>query len=117
MSAVSLWKVGIHRNFLNQAKALGQQILEPNRPARILADNDNENGAELDEPEFTRPPIALLGPVPAAVVKIRNRYRWSLLLKARNRPELHSFIRQWRKLLPSPARLKWHLDIDPQSFF
>ncbi len=104
------------RNFLNQAKALGQQILGQNHPAPTL-DLLNDNSPELEEPNFSPPPIALLGPVPAAIVKIQNRYRWSLLLKAQKRPELHSFIRQWRQLLPPPTRIKWRLDIDPQSFF
>jgi len=83
-------------------------------------DRINQNKAdnfELSEPDFSQPPIALLGPVPSAIVKIQNRYRWSLLLKAQNRAELHKFIRRWRKLLPTPAVLKWRLDIDPQSFF
>jgi len=107
------------RGFLLQAKELGQRLsgaggmtLSSQSPDSAAA------GAELnDEPNFSLPPIALLGPVPAAVVKIKNHYRWSLLLKARNRRELHNFIRRWRKLLPTPATLKWRLDIDPLSFF
>ncbi len=108
------------RNFLNQAKMVGQQILGQNQPKPTFAplnNADNSDNSELSEPDFSLPPIALLGPVPSAIVKIQNRYRWSLLLKAQNRPELHRFIRQWRKLLPTPATLKWRLDIDPQSFF
>jgi len=105
------------RNFLIQAKILGQQILGQNQPKQTLDSLDNDDSSELSEPDFSLPPIALLGPVPSAIVKIQNRYRWSLLLKAQNRPELHRFIRQWRKLLPTPATLKWRLDIDPQSFF
>ncbi len=110
------------RNFLNQAKMLGRQVLgegvppEPgNTYLSSLTPLTHEN--ELSEPDFSLPPIALLGPVPSAIVKIQNRYRWSLLLKAQNRPELHKFIRQWRQLLPTPATLKWRLDIDPISFF
>ena len=99
---------------------LGQQILGQSQPKPTFAplnDADDSDNSELSEPDFSLPPIALLGPVPSAIVKIQNRYRWSLLLKAQNRPELHRFIRQWRKLLPTPATLKWRLDIDPQSFF
>lgn len=105
------------RNFLSHAKTLGQQILGQKPTNLPSLDIDGDDNSELAEPDFSLPPIALLGPVPSAIVKIQNRYRWSLLLKSNNRPELHAFIRQWRKLLPTPATLKWRLDIDPQSFF
>ncbi len=105
------------RNFLQQAKTLGQEILGTNKPAPRPESNLDNETTDLDEPDFSLPPIALLGPVPAAIVKVQNRYRWSLLLKAHNRRELHSFIRRWRRLLPTSTTLKWRLDIDPLSFF
>ena len=106
------------RGFLLQAKELGQQISGGRVPEGLPADNNDLGTEELNnEPNFRRPPIALLGPVPAAVVKIQNRYRWSLLIKSQNRRELHKFLLQWRRLLPTPATLKWRLDIDPLSFF
>ncbi len=104
------------RNFLNQAKTLGQQILGQ-QPAPTLSNLDDLSNQDLDEPDFSLPAIALLGPVPSAIVKIQNNYRWSLLLKSQNRSELHNFIRQWRPMLPTANTLKWRLDIDPQSFF
>jgi len=106
------------RGFLLQAKVLGQQISGGRVPEGLPADNNDLGTEELNnEPNFRLPPIALLGPVPAAVVKIQNRYRWSLLIKSQNRRELHKFLLQWRRLLPTPATLKWRLDIDPLSFF
>ncbi len=106
------------RNFLLQAKELGQQISGGQAAGGLPADdNDFEAGELNNEPDFSLPPIALLGPVPAAVVKIQNRYRWSLLIKSQNRRELHKFLLQWRRLLPTPTTLKWRLDIDPLSFF
>ncbi len=104
------------RNFLQQAKVLGQQMLETEKPPHPENDR-NLDAIDLDDMNFSLPPIALLGPVPAAIVKIQNRYRWSLLIKSHNRRELHNFIRRWRTLLPTPATLKWRLDIDPLSFF
>ncbi|MCK5914886.1 MAG: primosomal protein N', partial [Deltaproteobacteria bacterium] len=104
------------REFLNHAKALGQKISGMPTPAELLDSLDSDPDS-LDEPDFRPPPIALLGPVPATIVKIQNRYRWSLLLKARERHKLHSFLRQWRGLLPTPNHLQWRIDIDPQSFF
>ena len=89
------------RDFLNSAKKLGFEIL-------------GTKSSLLDE---TPPPVALLGPVPSAVVKIQNRYRWNLLIKSNQRSLLHDFLRQWRRQLPTLPPLKWRLDIDPQSFF
>ncbi len=89
------------RDFLNSAKKLGYDMLGT-RP-----------GSFAESP----PPVAILGPVPSAIVKVQNRYRWNLLIKSNQRSLLHKFLRQWRRQLPSLPPLKWRLDIDPQSFF
>ncbi|MBN2809048.1 MAG: primosomal protein N' [Deltaproteobacteria bacterium] len=88
------------RDFLNSAKKLGLEMLA----------SSSAGGVEA-------PPIALLGPVPSAIVKVQNRYRWNLLLKSAQRSLLHNFLREWRRQLPSQPPLQWRLDIDPQSFF
>jgi primosomal protein N' (replication factor Y) len=84
------------RGFLQAAKEQGLALLE-------------------NEPRAAAP--RLLGPVPGAVVKIRSRYRWNLLVKASDRPRLHHFLRCWRPRLEAPAAVAWRLDIDPLSFF
>jgi primosomal protein N' (replication factor Y) len=61
--------------------------------------------------------LALLGPVPNAIVRIRDRYRWNLLVKAAERPFLHTFLRRWRAGFGRDPRVGWRLDIDPISFF
>jgi len=61
--------------------------------------------------------LALLGPVPNAIVKVKNRYRWSLLIKSSDRPFLHTFLRRWRTGFKISPRLSFRLDIDPISFF
>ena len=84
------------RGFLRQARAIGlEQLAAAGAPDRI----------------------ALLGPVPNAVVRIKNRYRWSLLVKASERPFLHAFLRRWRAGFPRDPYVNWRLDIDPISFF
>jgi primosomal protein N' (replication factor Y) len=55
----------------------------------------------------------ILGPAPAPLAKVRGRFRWQILLKARNRSELKrllsTFQREW-----NPARvLRTIIDVDP----
>ena len=64
------------RDFLNSAKKLGLEML-------------GTKMGSFDEPP---PPVALLGPVPSAIVKIQNRYRWNLLIKSSQRSLLHNFF-------------------------
>ncbi len=49
--------------------------------------------------------IEIIGPTPAFVEKIQNRYRWHIIVKSFDRPELTRII----KRLPS----SWSYDIDP----
>ncbi len=89
------------REFLTTVKKLGLELL----------------GQKSTGLHDTPPPIVLLGPVPSAIVKVQNRYRWNLLIKASQRTLLHNFLRQWRQQLAAAPPLTWRLDIDPQSFF
>ncbi|MEA3333845.1 MAG: primosomal protein N' [Pseudomonadota bacterium] len=89
------------REFLNTVKKFGLELL----------------GQKSTGLHDTPPPIVLLGPVPSAIVKVQSRYRWNLLIKAKQRVALHNFLRQWRRQLPCAPPLTWRLDIDPQSFF
>jgi len=52
-------------------------------------------------------PIEIVGPGPAFVEKIDNRYRWQLLIKATQRTELIKIIKE----LPA----NWFYDIDPTN--
>ena len=89
------------REFLKAVKELGLELL----------------GQKSTGLHDTPPPIVLLGPVPSAIVKVQNRYRWNLLIKATQRTLLHNFLRQWRQQLSAAPPISWRLDIDPQSFF
>ncbi|MBN2333276.1 MAG: primosomal protein N' [Deltaproteobacteria bacterium] len=59
--------------------------------------------------------IVVMGPVPASVVKIKNRFRWHLLLKGIQRPRLHQLVGQLRRL-PGARQVTVSIDIDPLSF-
>ncbi|MBF0183828.1 MAG: primosomal protein N' [Magnetococcales bacterium] len=62
--------------------------------------------------------IQLLGPAPAPLFKLRNRYRWQLLIKEQQAKQLHPALHDLLPLVHSLAshslRLDW--DVDPYSF-
>ncbi|MGR9106213.1 MAG: primosomal protein N' [Gammaproteobacteria bacterium] len=64
--------------------------------------------------------IELLGPAPAPMAKRIGRYRYQLLLQARQRGTLHGHLESLLPSLPGlPGfrRVKWSIDIDPIDLF
>ena len=56
----------------------------------------------------------LRGPAKALLSKIRNRFRWSMLLTAAERPPLHRLLDALEAAdLPSGPDARWLLDVDP----
>jgi primosomal protein N' (replication factor Y) len=59
--------------------------------------------------------IEILGPAPAPIQKLRNRYRWQLLLKGKHSPSLLELAKQARELLPQSRSVRLHIDVDPYN--
>ncbi len=62
--------------------------------------------------------IEVLGPVPAPLAKLRNHYRWQLLLKAARIEALHTLCQQLVEHYPPLAgsgTVKLTLDVDPEN--
>ncbi|MDH5543865.1 MAG: hypothetical protein OEY64_13020, partial [Nitrospinota bacterium] len=59
--------------------------------------------------------IMILGPVPALVYKVRNRYRWKVLLKGRSVKELHNLAIELSNFVD--PRISVSIDVDPVGFF
>jgi primosomal protein N' (replication factor Y) len=59
--------------------------------------------------------IEVLGPAPAPILRVRNRYRWQLLLKGNQVSVLHDLARHARELLPRDRTVRLHIDVDPYS--
>ncbi|WP_374325621.1 primosomal protein N' [Azonexus sp.] len=68
------------------------------------------------------PPVAeheqvmLYDPVPMRMARLANLERAQLLVEAGSRPALQAFLPRWRaaiEQLKQPARLRWHLEVDP----
>jgi primosomal protein N' (replication factor Y) len=71
------------------------------------------------------PPVAandqvmLYDPVPMHMARLANLERGQLLAESSSRPALQTFLPQWREAierLKTPARLRWHLEVDPLEF-
>ena len=55
----------------------------------------------------------VLGPTPAPMARVANRYRFQLMLIGVNRRGLHQTLRQLDGAGQTPATLRWSIDVDP----
>lgn len=59
--------------------------------------------------------IKCLGPIPAPIPKIRNRYRYRFLLHAlKGHP--HALLKKWLSAVKPPFSIRVQIDIDPYDF-
>ena len=65
--------------------------------------------------ERTRAPLEILGPAPAPIARLRNRYRWQILLKGKSRPALLALARRAVALAPRGRATRIHVDVDPYN--
>ena len=61
------------------------------------------------------PGVSALGPVPALVYKVRNRYRWKLLLKGTNSRALHAAALSVETA--ADKNIDVSIDVDPLGFY
>lgn len=61
--------------------------------------------------------ITTLGPAPAPIYMLRNKYRYRLLLKTAKNIQIQEVIREWLKKVNIPSSVRVEVDIDPYSFF
>lgn len=60
--------------------------------------------------------ISLLGPMPGAMEKVQDRYRFQLLIKAKQRRQLKEILTKLLEEIDQHAlskRVRWSLDVDP----
>lgn len=61
--------------------------------------------------------ITILGPSPSPVYRIRNQYRWQMVIKSSDINMLHNFSKRLKGLfLRNSGRVKVSVDVDPISF-
>lgn len=63
------------------------------------------------------PAVELMGPAPAVLSKVQNRYRWNILLKCSQAKSLHTLIESLQLNLDRvlPKRVTLQVDVDPVS--
>jgi primosomal protein N' (replication factor Y) (superfamily II helicase) len=59
--------------------------------------------------------VEVLGPAPAPIYRLRNRYRWQLLLKAKHSSPLLELASRARHLAPRSRHTRLHIDVDPYN--
>nr|WP_229803553.1 primosomal protein N' [Halomonas qijiaojingensis] len=117
--------------------ALARQLLEERRaadlpPYRFLALARFESPREADVTTLAdtaasalrdwlgpnSSPVQCLGPVPAPMERRQNRYHVQLMLSSTQRSKLHeasAWLAAWLESNREARRVRWSLDIDPQT--
>lgn len=90
----------------------GPRADEVETRARALAAalRDKQRGAPR-----LREQIEILGPAPAPIEKLRNRYRWQILLKGKLSSSLLELAQQARDRFPQSRRARLQIDVDPYN--
>ncbi|MBY0356152.1 MAG: primosomal protein N' [Rickettsiales bacterium] len=91
------------------------------RLAALIIDSTNEQAAQRAAQILARtaPSVAgvqVLGPAPAPLYKLRNRYRHRLLVQAPKTTALQSLLMAWVQAASLPANVSVRIDVDPYSF-
>jgi len=60
--------------------------------------------------------LNILGPAQSGIYKLRNLYRWRLLLRAERAFPMQDYIRDWLAAAKVPSTIRVGVDIDPYSF-
>jgi len=59
--------------------------------------------------------VEILGPAAAPIEKLRDRYRWQLLLRSKHSSRVLKLARAARDVLPNSRAVRLHIDVDPYS--
>ena len=90
----------------------GPKISEVETQAKNLAHQLRK--LQASNPTFADQ-VEVLGPAPAPIEKLRNRYRWQLLLRSKQSSVLLKFARHAQELMQPSRTLRLHVDVDPNS--
>ncbi|MCW4149701.1 primosomal protein N' [Halomonas sp. 18H] len=92
--------------------------LEGPREADVNALADSAATATRAFIEHSGLDIDCLGPVPAPMERRQNRYHMQIMLSGDQRSRLHAACARliaWMEAEPSARRIRWSIDIDPQT--
>ncbi len=91
------------------------------RLAALLLDGPNEQAVMQAARALARAApqaegFRVLGPAPAPLSRLRNQYRYRLLLKTTRNASLHHYLHNWLSTTPLPTTVRLKIDIDPYNF-
>ena len=114
---------GDRNTFLNLEKSSRQMLHYPpyGKLAAIIISGANQVQTGQVAAAFgkTAPQtndIEVLGPAPAPLFLLRDKYRYRLMLKTSRNINIQQVLAKWRQMVRVPSTVKVEIDIDPYSF-
>lgn len=117
-----------YEGFCDKELALREKLNYPpfSRMATLEIESGNEKLAETQARSLKQTlarivtrsrGIELLGPAPAALYRINNRFRWHIVIRSKTIQALQSLLKECSALRPqrSPGNVKITLDVDPMD--
>ena len=71
----------------------------------------------LGQAAFNSENITTLGPAPAPIFMLREKYRYRLLVKTTRNINIQDVVNQWLRRVKIPSIVRVEVDIDPYSFY
>lgn len=89
--------------------------------ASLIISGSNQHTAAMVAAEFGKNAphtdfISVLGPAPAPLFMLRDKYRFRLLLKTARNINIQEVVKQWLGMVKVPPSIRVEVDIDPYSF-
>lgn len=114
---------GNREEFLNLEKQSRQMLGYPpyGKLAALIISGANQMQTSQVATAFGRTAphtenIEVLGPAPAPLFLLRDKYRYRLLLKTARNINIQQVLQTWRQMVRVPSSVKVEIDIDPYSF-
>ena len=63
------------------------------------------------------PEMKVFGPIPAAIHRMHNKYRYQILFKCSNQEDIIKTVEVWLESFIIPHNITLTVDVDPQSFY
>lgn len=115
---------GDSSSFLNLEKKSRKMLKMPpfGKLASIIVSGTNPDNTQrvaqwLGQTAFNDDKVITLGPAPAPIFMLRNKYRYRLLLKTAKNIPIQEVLRQWLAKVKIPNGVRVETDIDPYSFY
>ena len=60
--------------------------------------------------------VEVLGPSPAPIYKLRNKFRYRIILRTKKQSNIQNYISNWLSTIDIPSSVQLKVDIDPYNF-